>query len=185
MKKLIAIILASVFFMACGGGSNIAGGGNSIIPALSSDKFTVKLKGAEVPFEVKKAVATIRPDLKQLQLLFANYDIDLAGKSIMGAPNTFASGQTYIKVTITNNKATQAEYKTPIKPGEYAEDIYVGYYDYDSRNTNLYETFFTKNGSINKVTITSITADTVTGSVDLSVGDNSIKGKFEAKIIPN
>jgi len=182
MKKLLTIILASAFFAACGGASG--GNSSSILPALSSDKFTVKLKGADVPFEIKKAVATVRPDLKELQLLLANYEINMDGKTIMGAPNTFAAGQKHIKVTIHNKKATQAEFRTPVKPGEYTEDIYTGYYDHDSNQTSIYETFFAKNGGTRKVTITSITADTVTGSVDMEVGDNSIKGKFEAKFLP-
>lgn len=182
MKKLIAIILASAFFAACSNSGSTSGGSN-ILPSIPPDKFMVKLKGAEVPFEVKKAVATVRPDLKELQLLFANYDIDLQGKTLMGAPVTVAAGQKHIKVFIKNKKATQSEYKTPVPPGEYSEDIYVGYYDHD--NPSLHETFFTKNGGTHKVTITSITADTVTGSVELSVGDNLIKGKFEAKMLPN
>ena len=178
MKKLLAIILASAFFTACGGAS----GGNSIIPAVSSDKFTVKLKGAEVPFEMKKAVATVRPDLKQLQLLFANYEIDLEGKTIMGAPPTSAPGQKRIVVYITNKKATQAVYKTPIMPGEYTEGINIVF---DNRDDDFAGAAMMKPGGTHKVTITSITEEKVTGSVDLTVGDNSIKGKFEAKILPN
>lgn len=180
MKKLLAIILASAFFTACGGGS----GGNSVgvnSPAAQSDKFTVKLKGAEVPFKMNKAVATVRPDLKTLQLLFANYEIDLEGKTIMGAPKTFDPGQKQIKVFIENKKATPAEYKTPVKSGEYSEDIVVGFYNHD--DPNVYS-LFTKPGGTHKVTITSITEEKVTGSVDLSNGDNSIKGTFEAKILP-
>ncbi len=183
MKKLLAIILASAFFTACGGGSS-GGNSNSVIPAVSSDKFTVKLKGAEVPFEIKKAVASVRLDLKEMQLLFANYEINMEGKTIMGAPNTFAAGQKYIKISVKNEKATPAEYKTPIKPGDYTENIYTGYYDHDSKLTSIYETFFPQNGGTRKVTITSITEEKVTGIVDLSVGDNSIKGKFEAKFLP-
>jgi hypothetical protein len=180
MKKLLTIILVSAFFTACGGASG--GGGSSIIPSLTSDKFTVKLKGADVPFEMKKAAATIRPDLKELQLLFANYDIELAGTTIMGAPRTSAPGQKYIKFFIKNQKATSAEYKTPIKPGEYTEDIVTSYYDHDE--PSLYETFFAKQGGTRKVTITSITEEKVTGTVDITVGDNSIKGKFEAQFLP-
>ncbi len=100
----------------------------------------------------------------------------------MGAPETFAPGQKHIKVSIKNKKATPAEYKTPIKPGEYTEDINTGYYDHDT--PSLYETFFTERGGTRKVTITSITEEKVTGTVDLAVGDNSIKGKFEAKFLP-
>ncbi len=180
MKNIILIILVSAFFTACGGGS---GGGNSSTinsPAMSSDKFTVKLKGADVPFEMKKSVAVLREDLKQLQLLFANYEIDMSGKSIMGAPPTTAPGQKRIAVYIKNKKATQAEYKTPITPGEYTEDIFV---NFDNRDDDFAGAAFLKPGAY-KVTITSITADTVTGSVDLSIGDNLIKGKFEAKFLP-
>ncbi len=180
MKKLLAIILAGAFFTACGGGSG-GGNSNSVIPAASSDKFTVKLKGAEVPFEMKKAVATIRPDLKQLQLLFANYDIDLAGKSIMGAPRTSEAAQKHFRVYIKNEKATQAEYKTPIKPGEYTENIYI-----ESDNNNDHDAGATlmKSGGTRKVIITSINDEKVAGTVDLTVGDSSIKGAFEASFLP-
>ena len=41
-----------------------------------------------------------------------------------------------------------------------------------------------KPGGTHKVTITSITEEKVTGTVDLIVGDNSIKGKFEANDCP-
>jgi hypothetical protein len=179
MKKLLAIILTSAFFAACGGGAS-GGGNNTIIPALSSDKFTVKLKGAEVPFEMKKSVATVRPDLKELQLFFANYDINLEGTTIMGAPPTSAAGQKHITVYIKNNKATSAQYKTPITPGEYTEDIYIRF---DNHDDSFAGAEMMKPGGTHKVTITSITEDTVTGSVDLTVGDNSIKGKFEAKML--
>lgn len=177
MKKLIAIILVSAFFTACGSSGN----GGGIIPAMSSDKFVVKLKGAEVPFEMKKAVATVRGDLKQMQLLFANYDIDLTGKTIMGAPFTSAPGQKRITVYITNKKATPAEYNAPVTPGEYSDDIGVVF---DNRDDDFAGAAFMKPGGAYRVTITSVTADTVTGRVDLSIGDNLIKGKFEAKIIP-
>ena len=175
MKRSYAFVIVCLIFTACG-----SGGPGGIIPGLSSDKFVVKLKGAEVPFEMKKSVATIRGDLKQMQLLFANFDIDLAGKTIMGAPRTSAPGQERIAIYITNKKATPAEYKTPVMPGEYSEDIYV---NFDNRDDDFAGAAFLKPGAY-KVIITSVTADTVTGSVDLSVGDNVIKGKFEAKIIP-
>lgn len=174
MKKLLAIILAGAFFTACG-----SGGG--ILPSMSSDKFTVKLNGTEVPFEIKKAVATVRPDLKQLQLLFANYDIDLAGKTIMGAPRTSEAAQKHFRVYLKNEKATQAEYKTPIKLGEYTENIYI---ESDNNNDQDAGATLMKSGGTRKVVITSINDEKVTGTVDITVGDSSIKGAFEAKFIP-
>ena len=181
MKKLLAIILTSAFFTACGGAS----GGNSVAvnspAAAKSDKIVVKIKGEEKPFEVKKGVATVREDLRGLYFVLANYDIDMTGKEALTAPRTTAEGQMRIIFGVTN-KVPGTDYKMPIPPGDYESLNVSADIDRDGKpGTGI--GFMTNTPQ--KITITSITNETVTGFVDYTAGENSIKGKFEAKILPD
>lgn len=182
MKKNLIIVCAAVFFAACSGGSvttKSVNGSNVSSPTAKSDKLTVKIGGVEKPFEIKKSVATVREDLRMLYILVANYDIDMTGKQGLSAPRTTAEGEVKILFGI-ENKTPGTDYKTPVPTGEYAK--VTAYIERDGKPSSEY--YFIKD-TPKKITITSITNDTVTGFVEFAQGETSLNGKFEAKIIPD
>jgi major membrane immunogen (membrane-anchored lipoprotein) len=166
MKKLIFVLCASVLLAACGGGG----------PA----GFSVKLKGADLPFEKKTMVAVMRPDIKETDFIVANYDVTLKDNSIRGVDKPNAAGQVMISFAVEGDGK---DFKNPLQVGEYTNkqikwvDVRTGE---KGDSTPMSNDDYTFNG---KIKITEITDDTVKGSMDITKGDSSVKGSFETKIV--
>lgn len=164
MKKIF--ILAAIAFLAVACGS--AGGG-----------WSVKYKGKSVPFEVKTSASSIRPDLAEGQLVIANYDIEIKDKSVMGVPDPEAPGQMLVGVYFKNNDPK--DFKNSVKPGDFSDQIkYVWVASGDTKD----RVTFSEGGAkiTGKLSITEVTDDMMKGTMDITKGDTTISGPFQAKI---
>lgn len=169
MTKIYIFVMLTVFIAACGG----AGGGGSSV-------WKVKYKGKDVPFEVKTSASSIRPDLSEGQLVIANYDIEIKDKSVMGVADPEKAGQVLVGVYFKNNDPK--DFKDSVRPGDFSDKIkYVWVANGDTKD----RVTFSEGGAAvpGKLTITEVTGETIKGTMEITKGDTTISGPFEAKIL--
>ena len=139
--------------------------------------FRVKADGQETAVEPKTAAAVVRKDLKETHVVVANHEPDLAGKSVMGMPRPKEAGKVYVTFGVKGD----GDFHNPVKPGEYTGDKirWVDFHYFkDSRSEVV--NFNRKQGTIR---ITSVSDAAVSGSIDVSDGERTVKGDFEAKVL--
>ena len=142
--------------------------------------LSVTLKGEKTAVKETTSVAVIRPDLRQLQIMVANYKVDVSGGSIMGAPQASKPGELKVAFYI---KGDGKEFKMPVEPGEYGGDkIDAAYVSKGGESSDI---SFRDSGKPvdGKIVIKSIENDTVTGTVEIKHKEDVISGSFKAKII--
>lgn len=164
MKKIIFLAAFAFLAAACGA----SGGG-----------WSVKYKGKNVPFEVKTSASSIRPDLGEGQLVIANYDIEIKDKSVMSIRDPDKPGQVLVGVFFKNND--EKDFKNSVKPGDFSDKIkYVWVANGDTKE----RVTFSESGATptGKLTITEVTDDMMKGTMDITKGDTTISGPFQAKL---
>ncbi|MFT3743162.1 MAG: hypothetical protein QM785_02605 [Pyrinomonadaceae bacterium] len=186
MKKLIVITMCSLFISACGG----AGGGSSL---------SIKAGGADVPMSVKssgsdKSVFTYTPGPGQQPItatsfsaMFGNYEMDTTNFATM--KKKLASAD-QARVSFSFYGESGSGLKDEVKPGTYKVDKEGRFMSVSTVTVTTFadgkdkETYFDLRAADAKgeIKITSVTADAVSGSIDVSQGDNSVKGNFTAKV---
>jgi hypothetical protein len=189
MKKLLLILLAGVVMSACGGAGVGAGG----------SKLSVKIGGQDKTMDVKSGgvyygnVISTSPGKPNIQtwchyIVVANYDLDTASLATMKKPLT-SPDQMRVMFSLAGEDGTNTD--TPFKVGTYnAAGDKINEMRSLSVTTQVDgkdkdETFDTMS-SVSKITgtvkITSVTADSVSGEIDVTEGDKSVKGNFTAKL---
>lgn len=164
MKKIFFLAAFAFLAAACGG----SGGG-----------WSVKYKGKNVPFEVKTSASSIRPDLGEGQLVIANYDIEIKDKSVMGIQDPEKPGQVLVGVFFKNND--EKDFKNSVKPGDFSDKIkYVWVANGDTKD----RVTFSEGGAkiTGKLSITEVTDDMMKGTMEITKGDTTVSGPFQAKI---
>lgn len=183
-KTAIAFAIA-ILIAGCGG--------------AGESKLEVKAGGKTLPFSVKSsgtysAVKTFT-DTKDGQtkitkaasnyIVLANYDLDTSsGMSSMEKATTVAE-QVRVAVQIIGQEGTDD--KTGFKTGTYqvkadkfdkVDYVNIAMFS-DGKET---KNFFDLSKAAGQVKITAVTGDSVSGEVDLTEGEKSLKGSFTAKI---
>jgi len=195
MKTLYLIIGLSLFLTACGG----SGTGTGV--TASAPKLDVKVGGKATTLDVKSGVvnpsemvstAPGKPDLKTSAhtIYIANYEMDATSPGWMNKPMT-APDQMRVDIQLTGEDGTTKD--SPFKVGTYAAQAdkisgvrvvnirsFADGKQTDSRFDSLMGNKDKK--AAGEVKITSVTGDTVSGEIDLTEGDKSIKGAFTAKL---
>ena len=190
MKKLPVIILGLIF-AACGGGG--AGGGGSA-------KMDIKAGGKDTILAVKsggtdRSVKTFTDKegkvttATSFYTIMANYDMDTTNFASMKKPLT-APDQARVMLQLIGEEGT--DQKAEFKPGTYKADPAVKFTKLDSLVVTTFAdgkevaTSFDTNFSASKITgqviVKSVTAEAISGDIDVSEGDKSVKGTFTAKI---
>lgn len=197
MKTLYLIVCLSLFLTACGTAGTSTGVTTSAPP-----KLDVKVGGKSSTLEVKSGVVDLsemiatapgKPDVKTFlhKIYLANFEMDTSGGSgWMNKPLT-APEQMRVEIDLLGEDGTNKT--SPFKVGTYAAQAdktsgvrtviiltFEGGKQTDARFKSLMGSGDKK--AAGEVKITSVTADTVSGEVDLTEGDTSIKGNFTAKI---
>ncbi|MEZ5346757.1 MAG: hypothetical protein R2681_14495 [Pyrinomonadaceae bacterium] len=188
MKKLVPILLVafSIFAAGCGG----LGAGSNI---------SVKVDGKEHTFEPKSTWAyhstksfsypedgkTVLTKSSVTHIVLANFDLDTSQAFIsLGKQKLEKPEQIKITLSITGEKETSVD--TPIKAGAYkAEeekfnkvDSVTIYYFADGEEKRMILDDKKLKGTIN---IASVSDGTINGDVDVTDGENTVKGGFSAK----
>lgn len=190
MKKLL-IIAAGILLTACGSGGGSGGG---------SAKMDIKANGKDTSLEVKssgsdKGVKTFTDKEGKMTTatsfyaVMANYDMDTTNVATMKKPLT-APEQSRVMLQLIGEEGT--DQKSEFKPGTYKADPAGKFMKVDSLSVYTFadgkevKTDFDMMFSGTKVTgevrVKSVTADSISGDIDISEGDKSVKGTFSAKI---
>jgi hypothetical protein len=196
MKKLGALILASILLTACGAGS---GGGTSSSADPSASKLDVKVAGKDSTLNVKTgavyygnviSTAPGKPDIQTFAhtIYLANYEMETTSPA-WTRKTPAAPDQTRVDIQLTGEEGTKTD--SPFKVATYGAK--AGKFNSvrgatihtfaDGKQTQTrFDTFASDSKVEGEVKITAVTADTVSGEVNLTDGGNSIKGKFTAKL---
>lgn len=164
MKKLIIVAAIAMFAVACGGGG--------------SSSWAVKYKGKDLKFDKMTGYSNFRPDLQQGQIVIANFEPEIKSESVMGIPDTQKAGEAFVGIYFKTNN--QADYKNSVKPGEITEIQSVWISNGDTKD----RVSFAEGGkTAGKLEITEVTETTIKGKINVTKGDSSVSGPFEAKIV--
>ncbi|HQX54769.1 MAG TPA: hypothetical protein PLP07_02495 [Pyrinomonadaceae bacterium] len=188
MKQLLTIIVFAMILTACGAGTG------------GSAKIDIKVGGKDVSLETKtsgtyKNVKTFTDingkatTATTFQVGLANYEMDPATPLTMSKPLT-SPDQVRLMIQLVGEEGTDS--KSEFKPGIYKADPqqkymslnYLAVFQFaDGKETNTnFDTSFSASKITGQVEIKSVTADTVSGTIDVTEGDKSVKGSFTAKI---
>jgi hypothetical protein len=187
MKKLLPlIIIIGLFLAACGG----IGG---------SSEISVKVDGQEKTFEPTSHWAyhstktfsypengkTVMTKAAYSSIVLANYELDTKQAFIsLNKQKIDKPEQIKVMFSITGDKDSSVD--TPVKTGEYTAeserfnkvDSVTAYYFADGQEKRV---TFNDGKMKGAVTITGISDGTISGDIDVTDGENSVKGSFAAK----
>lgn len=179
------IIALSLLLAGCGKGA----GGNSLqvkSAATGEKDFPVKTSYA---FAVTKTFTDVNNKIttaSAYNVYVANYDLD-AGNFAMTLDKPLTSDD-QVRVVFSLIGAEGTNEKSPLKAGTYSAkaDKYmkvetVGIVTRKGGADS--KVWFDRTTLTGEVKVTSASADSISGDVDLTAGDNTIKGSFTAKVL--
>lgn len=186
MKKtivLMALCLLAVFSIACGkltGGT----GDSATAGAAPAAGISINFK-AQKDATLEEKSGALYQMFEERILVIANYDLGQFKKEVETNNSAKADGQMRLRIRLTDKGAGK---DAEIRTGEYkfgSPDKMVTnvtlYYFKDGKEQS--EGFWGVNAE-GSVKIDSVSGDTATGEIDLKgKNDQSLKGKFKAKII--
>lgn len=196
MKKLLTLILAGLVLSGCGA-AGAGGGGNG-----ESTKLDVKVGGKDSTLDVKSGAvypsemvftAPGKPNVKTFlhTIYLANYDMgDTTTPGWMNKPLA-APEQMRVELQLTGEDGTGKD--TPFKVGTYTAQAdktggvrlaRITTFTDGKESKTMFNSLmgFGDSKATGEVKITSVTADAVSGEVNLTEGDKSITGSFTAKL---
>jgi len=185
VKKLILVLCVSIGFTACGGGAG------SSLTIKSGDKaisFSAKTSGTELGNVISTTPGQPSLQTSSHTIYLANYDMDTTNVGTMRKSLT-AADQIRVEIGITGESST--DQKTPFKAGTYAVSndkindvrlLRVTTFADGKQNTIDFDTMSSSTKMTGEVKITSVTDDAVSGSIDITEGDKSVKGSFTGKL---
>lgn len=188
MKRIFMIFVIVNLAIACGGG---AGGGSTIaIKAGGKDvSLTTKASGT---YRTVKTFTDIDQNITKataFDVYLANYEMDPTSPMTMRKPLT-AADQVRLSMQLIGAEGT--DQNAEFKAGTYKADPAGKYMKLDSLSvstfadgkevTTRFETMLTGSKITGQVEVKSVTADAISGTIDVTDGDKTIKGDFVAKI---
>lgn len=187
MKRLLIVIFASLLLTACGA----AGLGTSKLDVKVGGKdSTLNVKSGAVYYGNVISTAPGKPNIQTFAhtIYIANYELDTSSPGWTRKPLTTAD-QMRVDIQLTGEDATKDD--SPFKVGTYSAKadkfnsvrfVRINAFADGKQTETDFNTSFSKEKISGEVKITSVTADTVSGEVNLTEGDKSIKGTFTAKL---
>lgn len=188
MKRKIVLIgtllLCATFVGACGGGApklEIKVGGKT---------STLNVKTSGVYYGNVISTSPGKPNVQTFahEIYLANYDMDATNAATMRKPLT-APDQMRVELQLTGEDGTKTD--SPFKVGTYSakadkinrvRTIIIATYADGKETTIAFDTMGLTPKADGDVKITALTADSISGEVNLTDGDKSIKGTFTAKL---
>lgn len=190
MKKLLVLILASFWLAGC----SAAGLGTStpkLDVKMGGKDSTLNARTSAVYYSAMAFTAPGKPNIKTSlhKLYIANFEMETEGPVWMNKPLT-APDQMRVELDLTGEDGTNE--KSPFIVGTYSAqaDNVNGvrtaristFADGKQMETQFDSLMARDKKAAGEVKITSVTADAVSGEVNLTEGDKSIKGTFTAKL---
>ena len=179
------IIVLSLVFAGCG---KIAGGNSLHIKSAATGEKDFALR-ANYAFAVTKTFTDINNKITNASaynVYVANYDLD-AGNFAMTLDKPLTSDdQVRVMFSLIGEQGTND--KSPLKAGTYSAkaDKYlrVETVGIVSRKGGAdSKVWFDRSAVTGEVKVTSASGDSISGDVDITAGENVIKGSFTAKVL--
>lgn len=187
MKKAIAFVMFAFLLTACGG----VGGGGS--------KLTVKSGGKEVSADVKSggvsygniiSTAPGKPNIQTFShsIYLANFEMDLTNAATMKKALS-SPEQIRVQIGLQGEEGTKDD--SPFKVGTYnlkserfnrISTVVITTFADGKEKSDSFDTMSSMSKAEGEVKITSVTADSVSGEINVTEGDKSVKGTFTAKL---
>ena len=186
---MILISIIAIFLSACGG----AGVGSS------SPKVNIKVGGKDSTMEVKSGgvyygnVISTSPGKPSIQtfshsIYLANYEMDTTNAATMKKALT-APEQIRLLIGLQGEEGTKTD--SPFKVGTYTlkaerfnkvSVVMITTFADGKEKTDDFDTMSSMSKAEGEVKITAVTADSVSGEINVTEGDKTIKGTFTAKL---
>ncbi|HEX5702025.1 MAG TPA: hypothetical protein VFX97_02260 [Pyrinomonadaceae bacterium] len=182
---LIAVSIAALSLSGCSKG----GGGNNLhvkSPAAGEKDLAVK---SAYTFAVTKSFTDINQKITTAvvyNVFTANYDLDSANFGMTLEKPMASDENMRVVFSLVGEEGTKDP--TALKTGTYSAkaDKYmkVETVGIVTRKGNAdTKTWFDRSSLNGQVTLTSVTDDSISGDIDVTAGDSTIKGSFTAKIL--
>lgn len=191
--KIIYLILALCFLLSgCGGGVGGTTGGGTAIPTKLDVKagkdFTLDKNGVVYLSEMA-FTAPGKPTVKSSShyLFFATFGLDSSNPREMRKDLT-TPDQTRVEIQLTGEDGTKTD--SPFKVGIYSAQaenvnglrmVRVSTFVDGKQTQTDFDVMSTSKKANGEVKITAVTAETVSGEINVTDGAKSIKGTFTAK----
>ncbi len=187
MNKIYSIFLSAIliFTFGCGSGeTNLQikiDGKDSSLAAKSSGTYT-----STKTFSFTKDGQTTSSKAVTYYFALANYELDTSSGMISLDKPLSTNEQMRVAFQIVGEEGTDE--KTPIKTGTYSAKA-DKFNKVDSMRIMLFadgkevKNMFNIDKTEGEIKINSISGDTVSGEINLTEGDKSVKGSFTAKLL--
>jgi hypothetical protein len=188
MRTLLLVIGASLFLTACGG-AGLGTSSSKLDIKVGSTSSTLTVKSGAVYYGNVISTAPGKPNIQTFAhtIYIANYEMDTSDPGWSRKP--LSGDQMRVDIQLTGEEGTKDD--SPFKVATYSpkadkfnkvRSITIITFANGKETRTDVDTGFNGEKVSGDVKITSITADTVSGEVNLSEGDKSIKGGFTAKL---
>ncbi len=189
MQKLLVVFLAALFLTGCGAASSGASS-HQLNVKLGGKDSTLNLKPGAVYYGNVISTAPGKPNIQTFAhtIYLANYEMDTSYPGWVRKP--LASPEHMrIDIQLTGEDGTRDD--SPFKVGTYSakadkfntvRSIVINASTDGKESKTYFETRSSRKSVDGEVKITAVTADTVSGEVNLTEADKSIKGTFTANL---
>ncbi|MBS1796109.1 MAG: hypothetical protein JSS81_19815 [Acidobacteria bacterium] len=182
--RLTALLAVLLLLLGCGAGDSkldVRAGGKTLPFSLKSSGIYNAVK----TFTETKDGQTNVAKASSIYIVLGNYDIDTSSGMISMEKPVTAADQVRISIQLIGQEGTDD--KTGLKTGTYPakadkfgkiDYVNVAYFADGKESKNIFDIA----KAAGEVRITSVSAEAVSGEIDLTEGDKSIKGSFTAKL---
>lgn len=187
MKKFWLMIIATVLVSACGAMGN---GSSKLDIKIAGKDSTLAIKSGGVYYGNVISTAPGKPSVQTFahDIYLANYEMDTTSGLTMRKPLT-AADQMRVELQLTGEEGTKTD--SPFKVATYnakydkvngVRSIIVVTFADGKETKTVFDTMGLSPKAAGDVKLTAVTADSISGEINLSDGDKSIKGNFTAKL---
>jgi len=181
----IVLVISTVLLSGCSKG----GGGNSLqVKSAATGAKDLALKSSYA-FPVTKTFTDINQKITSAvvyNIYAANYDLDAGNFAMTLEKPMSAEDQVRVVFSLVGEEGTKDP--APLKTGTYSAKAdkhmkveTVGIVT--RKGTTDTKNWFDRSNLDGQVTVTSVSADSISGDIDVKAGENTIKGSFTAKIL--
>jgi hypothetical protein len=189
LKRLLIVIFVSLLLTACGA-AGLGTGAAKLDVKVGGKDSTLNVKSGAVSYGNVISTSPGKPNIQTFAhtIYIANYELDTTTLAWMRKPLT-APDQMRVDLQLTGEEGTKDD--SPFKVGTYSAKadkfngvrfVRVNAFADGKQTETDFDTSFSHEKVNGEVKITSVTADTLSGEVNLTEGDKSIKGTFTAKL---
>jgi len=172
---------------ACGA---VGGGASKLDIKVGGKDFTLNIKSGGVYYGNIISTTPGKPNVQTFahDIYLANYELDTTSGATMRKPLT-TPDQMRVELQLTGEDGTKTE--SPFKVATYSakadkinrvRSIIIVTFTDGKETKTAFETMGLTPKADGDVKLTAVTADSISGEVNLSEGDKSIKGTFTAKL---